>query len=230
MKKYKIISFDIYQTLVDVNQRIPLIWQDILQGDYTEEKARQGAGAVLDAYPEVYRKVTGGDNFFSMEEVFLECTKNAMSRLDFYASPETVTYHLMRHHSKAPFYREVQDCLEQLRQQYRIILSSDSGHVMVDDLVQNIDCEKVFISDDMKSYKGDRNGKFFNAVLSQMDANPQDILHVGDSAADIYGAQKAGITGCWLNREGVEWTGTSRPDYTIRDLNGLLDILGNVPC
>lgn len=223
--KYKIISFDIYQTLVDVNQRIPLIWQDILQGEYTEEKAWQGAGAVLDAYPEVYRKVTGGGSFFSMEEVFLECTQKAMDRLDFYASPETVTYHLMRHHSKAPFYHEVKDCLEKLRKQYRIILSSDSGHVMVDELVQNIDCEKIFISDDMKSYKGDRNGKFFNSVLSQLEVEPQDILHVGDSVADIFGAKKSGIAGCWLNREGKVWESAFHPDYTICDLNGLWDIL-----
>ncbi|MDK2943003.1 MAG: hypothetical protein PWP56_2516, partial [Acetobacterium sp.] len=44
---YRIISFDIFQTLVDVNERIPEIWRGILKDSYTDEKARQGAKAIL---------------------------------------------------------------------------------------------------------------------------------------------------------------------------------------
>ncbi len=51
---YRIISFDIFQTLVDVNERIPEIWRGILKDCYTDEKAMQGAKAILSTLPNVF--------------------------------------------------------------------------------------------------------------------------------------------------------------------------------
>jgi FMN hydrolase / 5-amino-6-(5-phospho-D-ribitylamino)uracil phosphatase len=223
--KFKIISFDIFQTLVDVNQRIPEIWQAILKGEYTEAKAFQGAKAILSSYPSVYEQATHSEKFLTMEQVYVECTERAALQTNFPVSPREVVHHLMVQHSRAPFYHEVPDCIRRLSKRYPIILSSVSSHLMVDEIIRKIDCSKVFISDDLRSYKADNRGRFFQTVLSQIDASPREILHIGDSTADILGASRAGIRCCWINRDHRKWTGNVQPDYTIHDFNDLAEIL-----
>lgn len=222
---YKIISFDIFQTLVDVNQRIPEIWRGVLKGGYTDEKAAQGANAILTALPAAYENAVQSEQFETMSEMYIECASKAVKHLSFQASPADVAYHLMFQHSKAPFYREVLNCIRKIREKYPIILSSDSNHLMVDGLIDKIDCEKAFISDDLKCYKGDKNGKFFRIVLNHLQIPPEEILHIGDSPADVLGARKAGIASCWLNRNNRQWGHTVQPDFIIRDLDGLETIL-----
>jgi len=222
---YKIISFDIFQTLVDVNKRIPEIWRGILKDSYTDEKATQGAKAVLSTLPAVYGNAVQSEQFKTMDEVYQECAQKALEKLSFKASPQDVAYNLMYQHSKAPFYHEVLDCIAKLRKKYQIILSSDSNHLMVDDLICKVEYDEAFISDDLKSYKGDKNGKFFRTVLGHLDAAPKEIIHIGDSSADVLGAHRAGITSCWINRNDREWSNPIKPDFIIRDFNDLMDIL-----
>ena len=223
--KYKIISFDIFQTLVDVNQRIPEIWRGILKDGYTDEKAEQGAKAVLSFLPGVYENAVQSDQFRIMEEVYQECAEKAVEKLSFKASPGDVAYHLMAQHAKAPFYHEVLDCIAKLHKKYQIILSSDSNHLMVDDLITKVEYDKAFISDDLKSYKGDKNGKFFRCVLNSIDAAPNEMIHIGDSSADVLGARRSGITSCWINRNDRKWNSTVQPDFIIRNFNDLENIL-----
>lgn len=223
--KYKVISFDVFQTLADVNERIPDIWQGILKEEYTKDKAVKGAKAILKSYPDVYEKAVIGDKFLTMEEIYFECAARAMDMVDFDASSQDVAYNLMYQHSKAPFYAEVLECIKKLHQQYQIILSSDSSHLMVDELICNVDYDTAFISDDIRSYKGDKKGGFFNFVLSHLDVEPKQILHIGDSVADILGANKAGIDTCWINRDDRKWINDIVPNYIIKDLYDLMNIL-----
>nr|WP_319487632.1 HAD family hydrolase [uncultured Caproiciproducens sp.] len=223
--KYKVISFDIFQTLVDVNKRIPDIWQGILKDEYTDDKAIQGADAILSSYPAIYERAVHAEKFLAMEEVYTECAEKIVDKVNLNVLPQDVAYHLMYQHSKAPFYHEVLDCIKKLRKRYQIILSSDSSHLMVDELIGKIDPDSAFISDDLRSYKGDKNGKFFSCVLSHLDADPNEILHIGDSTADVFGAHKAGIPSCWINRDNRRWNSTIQPDYIIKDFNDLKDIL-----
>jgi haloacid dehalogenase superfamily, subfamily IA, variant 3 with third motif having DD or ED/haloacid dehalogenase superfamily, subfamily IA, variant 1 with third motif having Dx(3-4)D or Dx(3-4)E len=223
--RYKIISLDIFQTLADVNKRIPDIWRGILKNEYTEEKAMQGAKAALGILPGVYENAVRSEQFRTMEQVYLECADKAVKKLSFAVSPQELAYHLMFQHSKAPFYPEVPGCIEKLRAAYRIILSSDSNHLMVDDLINKIYYDKAFISDDLKSYKGDKNGKFFRGVLDRLDVSPEEILHIGDSTADVLGARRAGIASCWINRNARQWSGAVQPDFIIERLSDLENIL-----
>jgi HAD superfamily hydrolase (TIGR01509 family) len=223
--KYKIISLDIFQTLVDVDKRIPDIWRGILKDEYTDEKAELGAKAVLSFLPGVYEDAVKSDPFRTMEEVYLQCAAKAMEKINFKVSPYDVAYHLMVQHSKAPFYHEVLDCIAKLRKKHQIILSSDSNHLMVDDLICQVEVDRTFISDDLQSYKGDKNGKFFRSVLNSIDAAPNEIIHIGDSSADVLGANRAGITSCWINRNDRKWNNTIQPDFIIRNFNDLENIL-----
>lgn len=218
---YEVISFDIFQTLVDVNRRIPQIWRGILKDQYTDEKAREGAEAVLGALPAVYKNAVQSERFLTMAEFYRICAEKAAERLNFYVSPDEVAYHLMLEHSRAPFYPEVIGCMAKLSTRFRIVLSSDSSHLMVDGLIDKVPYEKAFISDDLKSYKGNPQGKFFNSVLETLDMPAEKIIHIGDSAADILGARRAGIASCWINRNDRLWRREIKPDFVIRSFYDL---------
>ena len=224
----KFISFDIFQTLVDVNERIPQIWQGILKDAYTPEKAAEGAGTVLGELPRVYGAAVLSDRFRTMEEVYLECAEAAAGKLSFRASPRDIAYHLMAQHAQAPFYPEVPECLRRLSSQYKIVLSSDSNHLMVDGLLERVPHDRAFISDDLGCYKGSREGRFFRTVLRELNTAPEEVLHIGDSRSDIHGARQAGIASCLVLRDGKSWSGACEadcPDYVISNLQEVEDIL-----
>ena len=56
---------------------------------------------------------------------------------------------------------------------------------------------------------------------------PHEVLHVAGSGNDVLGAKLAGLPCAWSNRHGDRMLDPGvRPDYQMRDLSGLLDVLG----
>lgn len=216
--KFKVVSLDIFQTLVDVNARIPDIWRAVLGDGYSGEAAAAGAAAIFSTYPAVYDKAVRSEKFMTMAEVYRECAEMAVKKACFKVSSEKLARELMLQHSKAPFYPEVPKALSRLKEAHRVVLSSDSSHLMVDGLLERFGCREVFISDDLECYKGDGRGRFFSLVLRRLGAAPDEVIHIGDSAADVLGARRAGIASCFLNRDGRPPRGDVLPDFTVRDL------------
>ena len=55
---------------------------------------------------------------------------------------------------------------------------------------------------------------------------PEEVLIVGDSlTSDIQGGVNAGIKTCWFNPKGVENTSALKPDYEIKDVSEVLEIV-----
>lgn len=225
MKKYKVISFDMFQTLVNLDERVPEIWQGILEDEYTKEKGEIGAKAVVTNLPPAYRKAI--NPFMTMEEVFMECAANVVNETEYNVTPEKVAYNLMYQHGQAPFFEEALDVINKLKNEYVVIVSSDASRSMVDPLLEKCKVKTAFISDDICCYKGETSGKFFEIVISKLKIKPEEILHIGDSFADIIGAKKAGIDCCWINRNNRQWNYDVMPNYTIHNLNEIFDVRSN---
>jgi FMN hydrolase / 5-amino-6-(5-phospho-D-ribitylamino)uracil phosphatase len=68
--------------------------------------------------------------------------------------------------------------------------------------------------------------EIFKIALIKAACSPKQLLHVGDSLSnDVQGAANAGITGIWLNRNSTINPGAVSPDYEIKSLTELLEIL-----
>ena len=83
----------------------------------------------------------------------------------------------------------------------------------------------IFISEELGA---DKPGPaFFAAAFSAIsDFNPETALIVGDSlTSDIRGGRNAGIRTCWFNPHGKPARPDITPDYTIRALAELPDLL-----
>ena len=67
----------------------------------------------------------------------------------------------------------------------------------------------------------------FHAACERLGVEHAQVLHVGDHAEmDVAGAMRAGLRGCWINREAQSWThATLRPDLEFTTLTALADWL-----
>jgi putative hydrolase of the HAD superfamily len=80
-----------------------------------------------------------------------------------------------------------------------------------------------FISEELQVYKP--NPLFFKHVLNQYKVKPENILHIGDSKSDIMTPTKLGIQTCWLNRRDLKWKDATKPNFEVKTLLEILDIL-----
>ena len=142
--------------------------------------------------------------------------------------PEKIVHHLCIEHSRAPYFPEVKEILDWLKKHYCVILSSDANHTMADPVIQTVQPEYTFLSDDMQCYKGEMGGRFFSVVAKQLGVAPEEILHIGDSSHDVLGAKMAGVGAVWLNRTAHTWNHTMKPDYEISSLEDMTTILGEM--
>jgi putative hydrolase of the HAD superfamily len=62
-------------------------------------------------------------------------------------------------------------------------------------------------------------------VLNQYKVKPENILHIGDSKSDIMTPTKLGIQTCWLNRRDLKWKDATKPNFEVKTLLEILDIL-----
>lgn len=83
----------------------------------------------------------------------------------------------------------------------------------------------IFVSDEIGVAKPQID--FFNHCLTESGSpNKADILVIGDTLeSDILGANRAGITSCWMNPKNEICPPDIKPDYEIRGLKDLLDII-----
>ena len=69
--------------------------------------------------------------------------------------------------------------------------------------------------------------EFFDAVFREIgEERRASSIIVGDSlTSDIAGANRAGIKSCWYNPRGAENGTNAKPDFEIKDLREILEIL-----
>jgi len=123
------------------------------------------------------------------------------------------------------------DLLRRLKKRHRLGVVSNfdytpmARHVLEREGVAEL-FETVVVSDEV----GWRKPKplIFELALRRMGTAPDDALFVGDRAdIDVAGAQGVGMAAAWINRDASALpAGLQPPEFEIRDLGELEDILG----
>ena len=85
--------------------------------------------------------------------------------------------------------------------------------------------DHIFISEVVGIEKPNKG--FYDAVFAEIGEYSRDeVLIVGDSlTSDIQGGVNAGIKTCWFNPKGVENTSGLKPDFEIKDIGEVLEIV-----
>lgn len=115
--------------------------------------------------------------------------------------------------------------LKTLSEKYRICIATNGLHaVQTGRLTAFSDIYKIFISEKIGHIKPER--EFFDFMLEELSAERDECLMIGDSlSSDIAGAKSSGMKSCWFNRfKKINESGVI-PDYEIKNIDELLDIL-----
>lgn len=130
-------------------------------------------------------------------------------------------------HALMPHAREV---LQYLSERYALYVVTNGFKNVQKSRLRLADIErfmvKSFISEEVGFQKPQK--EFFDVCFAEIvpALKPTEVLLIGDSlTSDILGAQNAGIASCWFNPDGIPNESGAEPDYEIRSLLELKELL-----
>lgn len=112
--KWSAVSFDLFQTLVDVDQRIPAIWKRVLKEDYTDEKAAHYGREIMKEFSPIFRAASEQPQFFKLEHLYTQGFSVLFQKHSLPYAPAEASLAILTEHANAPFYADVPGALEQL--------------------------------------------------------------------------------------------------------------------
>jgi FMN hydrolase / 5-amino-6-(5-phospho-D-ribitylamino)uracil phosphatase len=220
----KVISVDLFRTLVKVDDGYDFIWRAFLGEKYTRDlgmcywdKTTEILLAKLD------QAAAGQEPFKNVKTIFTDSYAQYFQEIKVDFSPEAAAEMLFEVHKLEHFYEDAALFLEAVKKHYQVCLSTDADSRMLNGIERLFKFEKIFVSEELRAYKA--NPRFFNQVLAYFQVEPHNILHIGDARADILTPAKMGLQTCWLNRHGKVWQYEIKPDYEVSSLLEVLDIL-----
>jgi len=134
---------------------------------------------------------------------------------------------------KIRYFSEVPVVLKKLKMDgYKLALLSNTENLYSKELDSKLKLKEYFdvicFSFDLGALKPSK--VCFGSVLKKLKVKPFEALMVGDSMrSDIFGAKRAGLHNCLLNRLGkVIDTASVRPEFEIKSLDDLPWVLGEL--
>lgn len=225
--KFELLCIDMFQTLVNVNTRIPFIWRRILRDKYNETLAFECAKSVSkNVIHGFHQNASGHSEFVNLKTMFRPFFKTVLEEMNISFDVEEAVKIFMNEHTKATPYDDVESFFSLLGEALPVCLVTDADYEMVLPLLRKYNFNEVFISERVMSYKNEPNSRVFKEVLKYYSIEPNKVLHIGDSSSDIAGANRVGIKTCWINRENKEWRYCPTPDYIVESLNEVVNIIG----
>jgi 2-haloalkanoic acid dehalogenase type II len=223
MKKFSVVSVDMFRTLADLDNVERTVWHQILKDNYTEELAEECRDM---ASSNIYRHLPE-DGFVPMKHIFSACFRELIDINGVELDPDEAAEIWAKAHSLCEPYPEAVPFLKAVGARYTVCLSSDADNDMLEGLVKKMyPFDYVFASENMGSYKVNTDGRFFKVIADHYKVGPEAIIHVGDGRLEIIAAHNAGLVTCWLNRRGQEWQHEIKPDYQAASLTEFASILG----
>lgn len=226
MKKYKVISIDLFQTLVNIETRSEFIWKRILKDEYTEEKRKKYKGLTSQKVVHVFHETYSKQNtFMTLREIFTLCFYEMFEEENVaYCHNEAVDV-FMDEHNHSEWYEDSIQFLKDARNHYKICLLTDADDEMIDQLIDHTIFDHVMTSESVRSYKKNENGKMFKKVMEHFKCSPDEMLHIGDASSDMIGAHRLSIDTCWINRHEYKKHFFIKPTYEVNNLKALMKIL-----
>jgi putative hydrolase of the HAD superfamily len=228
MDNIQLISVDLFQTLVDIESRKEVIWRLILQDAYTLKRSEHCWAITSKILREIYlAKAATNNGFEKVRAIFRECFVRAFAEIGLDFDPDEAARILAHQHSLSNPFEDAIPFLKGVGHHRLVCLTSDTDDDMIGPLGSLFPFDHIFTSEALETYKINRANSFFKKVLKHYrdrGIRAENILHIGDSSADIFGAAYAGIRSCWLNRRGIAWEHEIRPDFIVTSLWQALDL------
>jgi FMN phosphatase YigB (HAD superfamily) len=222
MKKFSVVSVDMFRTLAELENVERTVWREILKDRYTPELAAEcterASNDMFNYIPE--------DGFVTVKAIFAACFADLFRKSGIEYSPDEAADLWSKRHSLCEPYSDAVPFLKAAGEKYTVCLATDADDDMLDTLGRMYDFDYIFSSEKLRTYKARADGSFFTAIVDHYGVSPETILHIGDGRFEMVSAGAAGLSTCWLNRTGKKWRHEYKPDYEARSLTEAARILG----
>lgn len=178
IEKYKVISFDIFDTLVKRNVSTPEEIFDIVQSEYNKKNFK--------------------NRISDFKNLRIKAEKQARNRQLLAEITLDEIYSLLEMPNKKQLEKlevqtELECCVPNVKVKELYDLCVKRGHIVVitsdmylsREIIEKILCncgiigyKKLYLSSDVKKQK--RTGELFDFMISDLGVEPQDIIHIGD--------------------------------------------------
>jgi 2-haloalkanoic acid dehalogenase type II len=210
-RRYDIVTFDCYGTLID--------WESGIAGAFQQQDPGLGREAILAAYAEVEPQVESTYDLY--RNVLAETARRVGRKL----GRETDGAFLPRSLPEWKPFPDTNHALERLKNAgYRLGILSNVD----DDLLEHtrghftVDFDLIVTAQQVRSYKPAR-GHFDRAKETIGNAR---WLHAAQSNFhDIVPVNAFGVDTAWVNRHGERPLPGGTPTYEVRDMAGLAELL-----
>lgn len=224
MKNTKVISLDMFQTLVNVDSRLEQIWRPVLLESYTAERAEEYGQGLLKHFFAHWNELKRSEQFYLMREIYQRCMNTFYSEKSIHNDISIAVDLMISEHPQSHFYDESVGFLQSIVDKYHVCIVSDADNDMIPLFYKDYGIH-LFTSESYQSYKNDDQNTMFKEIITFYGVDPDEILHIGDSASDVLGASREGIVTCWINRHNRSWTHEVKPEFEVRSLDGVGRIL-----
>lgn len=242
-KKYKILIFDLDDTLIDNRENVKAAFKRMIESanqTYSDEKFEHWYQIDkrfwidwqdgLIELPEKFKHETG-----KKTNEFLDWVRSQRVLLYFNQSisaERAVELNNIYMNALTEEIHAIDDAcatLEYLADKYKILVATNGPKLATRHKLERIDCEEYvadILSADMFGYMKPKI-EFFEAIEKRyQDFNRSDYLIVGDSLkSDVGFGQNAGIDSCWFNKNNEELDSAYSPTITINKLSELAKLL-----
>ena len=220
MKKIKVIIFDAYGTLFDVNS--------------AAEKCKEKIGDKWESFANYWRttqlEYTWLRSLMKRHKDFWQVTEDSLDKslLAFKIDPN-MRSELLNLYKILNTFPEVKEVLKNLKEKkYKISILSNGTPDLLDGLVKSNDLEKMF--DDIFSiekvgiYKPD--GKVYDMPIKKYKVKKNEVAFLSANTWDVSGAGNFGFNAIWVNRNKNIFDKLDYiPHNEINNLNGLLKLI-----
>lgn len=222
----KLISVDLFQTLVRLDETRDQAWQLFLGDRYSSGLARQYWDRTSEILSQKFYETALDNHSFKNSRTIIEESYAAIfQEINCRFDPHQAGNVLISMHRRNTPYADALPFLQAAGKRYPICLSTDSDLEMITTAGNMYSFDKIFISEELRAYKYDP--RFFRHVIGHYGLNPENILHIGDSQSDIITPKNLGVLTCWLNRDNKPWPHAVQPDFTVKSLLEVVDIIEN---
>lgn len=228
MIKYELLLFDLDDTLMDFSKDEKVAFRYAF-----ENIGKQYTDDVLEEYKKindiVWRELEIGE-LKTVKDLYEKRCKMFFEIYNIKATTDSFNKLLDEGFQKSgTLFSNVEHVLKKLKQRYKLGIITNGPKSQQYIRLKNTGIYEyfsyIFISEEVGYNKPDI--KFFEYVLRKIEEKDKSkILIVGDSlTSDIQGGNNCDLKTCWYNRKLENNKLSIKPDYEIKNLEELLDIL-----
>ncbi|XP_051881010.1 N-acylneuraminate-9-phosphatase [Pristis pectinata] len=231
------LLFDLDNTLIDTSgasRRAERQVKDLLKSQYGYEES--AANLVIEKFNTKLQMenfdCATGVNVDEERILLLEMALQETDGLDPDHGLATKCYFLWKttrlQHIHIP--EEVKSMLKSLRQSYKLLLLTNGSSMVQREKINVCDCQQYFdtivIGGEYQEQKPALS--IFQKCFQLLGVKPEACMMIGDNLeTDIKGGVNAGLgTTVWINNTNLKCEDGAMPDYTVKSVLEVMDILG----